>query len=90
VLVVSIVYTIEAVCLRKIININGLNILSGNALCMVFSSARVTTRKYHLKTGTVLRIRKPSRPDAEQQRLDDKLGIDWKAAFPAIKSTTTP
>jgi hypothetical protein len=35
-----------------------------------------------LNTGTVLRIRKPSQPDAEQQNLYDNLGIDSKAGLP--------
>ncbi len=43
-----------------------------------------------LNNGTVLRIRKPSQPDAKQQHLYDNLGIDWRTAFPAIKTTTTP
>jgi len=56
----------------------------------LLSTHCVVTTVLPLKTGAVLRIRKPSQPDAEQQRLYDKLGIDWKAAFPAIKTTTTP
>jgi hypothetical protein len=55
-----------------------------------FEPVRTQNSAKNLKTSTVLRIRKPSQPDAEQQHLYDKLGIDWKAAFPSIKSTTTP
>jgi len=28
----------------------------------------------------------PSAPDAEQQQVYDMLGIDWRQAFPAVKS----
>lgn len=55
----------------------------------LLSTHCLVTTVLPLNTGTVLRIRKPSQPDAEQQRLYDKLGINWKAAFPAIKTTTT-
>jgi transposase len=56
----------------------------------LLSTHCLVTTVLPLNTGTVLRIRKPSQPDAQQQHLYDKLGIDWKAAFPAIKTTTTP
>ena len=46
----------------------------------------VTTTRLKLKNGRILKIRKPSLPDAEQQRVYDILGIDWKHAFPPIKS----
>lgn len=39
-----------------------------------------------LTDGQILRVRKPSLPDAEQQSIFDKLGIDWKAAAPCVKS----
>ena len=45
----------------------------------------VTTR-LKLQDGRIIQIRKPSRPDAEQQRVYDILGIDWKRAFPPLKS----
>lgn len=61
-----------------------------NTLRRLLSTHCLVTTVLPLNTGTVLRIRKPSQPDAEQQHLYDKLGIDWKAAFPAIKTTTTP
>jgi hypothetical protein len=46
----------------------------------------VATTRLKLKDGRILQIRKPSRPDAEQQRVYDILGIDWKQAFPPTKS----
>ena len=61
-----------------------------NTLRRLLSTHCLVTTVLPLNTGTILRIRKPSQPDAEQQHLYDKLGIDWKAAFPAIKTTTTP
>ena len=61
-----------------------------NTLRRLLSTHCLVTTVLPLNTGTVLRIRKPSQPDAQQQHLYDKLGIDWKAAFPAIKTTTTP
>ncbi len=60
-----------------------------NTLRRLLSTHCLVTTVLPLNTGTVLRIRKPSQPDAEQQHLYDKLGIDWKAAFPAIKTTTS-
>jgi transposase len=43
-----------------------------------------------LKNRQVLRIPKPSVPDAEQKLIYDKLAIDWKAAFPAVKTFANP
>jgi hypothetical protein len=34
----------------------------------------------------VLEIRKPSQPDAEQARIYQLLGVDWKAAYPTVKT----
>ena len=59
-----------------------------NTLRRLLSTHCLVTTVLPLTTGAVLRIRKPSQPDAQQQHLYDKLGIDWKAAFPAIKTTT--
>ena len=60
-----------------------------NTLRRLLSTHCLVTTVLPLNTGTILRIRKPSQPDAQQQHLYDKLGIDWKAAFPAIKTTTS-
>lgn len=46
----------------------------------------VVSTRLKLKDGRILQIRKPSLPDAEQQRVYDLLGIDWKRAFPPVKS----
>ncbi|MBT7066641.1 MAG: hypothetical protein HN919_10090, partial [Verrucomicrobia bacterium] len=35
-----------------------------------------------LEGGREVLIRKPSQPDAEQERVYALLGIDWKRAFP--------
>ena len=39
-----------------------------------------------LKDGRVLQIRKPSVPDAEQARVFQLLGIDWKGGVPSQKT----
>lgn len=39
-----------------------------------------------LEDGTILQVRKPSVPDAEQAHILQQLGIDWKQACPVIKS----
>ena len=44
----------------------------------------VTTR-LPLEDGRVIEVRKPSRPDAEQAQVYQRLGIDWKQACPARK-----
>jgi len=56
----------------------------------LLSTHSLVTTVLPLQTGQVLRVRKPSLPDAEQKLIYDKLGIDWKAAFPAIKSFANP
>ncbi|MFT5854096.1 MAG: transposase [Verrucomicrobiales bacterium] len=39
-----------------------------------------------LEDGRIVTVRKPSLPDAEQIRVYQILGIDWKRACPAVKS----
>ena len=39
-----------------------------------------------LQDGRIVTVRKPSLPDAEQTRVYQILGIDWKRACPAVKS----
>ena len=56
----------------------------------LFSTHTLSTIALPLKDGRVLRIRKPSLPDAEQALLYQKLRIDWKAAFKPIKSFSNP
>lgn len=52
----------------------------------LLSTHSLVTTVLPLKTRQILRIRKPSQPDAEQKRIYEKLGIDWKSAFPTIKT----
>ena len=56
----------------------------------LLSTHSLVTTVLPLKGGEVLRIRKPSLPDAEQKLIYDKLGIDWKAAFSAVKTVVKP
>ncbi|HMP73356.1 MAG TPA: hypothetical protein PKE55_08865 [Kiritimatiellia bacterium] len=49
----------------------------------------VTTR-LPLKDGRVIYMRKPSRPDADQEQVYRKLGIDWRAAFPPVRTEVVP
>ena len=46
----------------------------------------IVTTRLKLSCGRIIQIRKPSLPDAEQQRVYDLLGIDWRQAFPAVKA----
>ncbi len=52
----------------------------------LLSTHCLVTTALPLKDGRVLRIRKPSQPDPEQALLYQKLRIDWKSPFPALKS----
>ena len=45
----------------------------------------VTTTRLPLEDGRVIEVRKPSRPDAEQALVYQRLGIDWKKACPVRK-----
>jgi transposase len=56
----------------------------------LLSTHCIVTTVLPLKTRQVLRIRKPSVPDAEQKLIYDKLGINWKTAFPALKTFANP
>ena len=40
----------------------------------------------HPDAGRIVTVRKPSLPDAEESRVYQILGIDWKRACPAVKS----
>ena len=48
----------------------------------------VTTR-LPLKDGRVIYVRKPSRPDAEQEQVYRTLNIDWRAAYPPVRTEVT-
>jgi transposase len=50
----------------------------------------VVTTRLPLKDGRVIYTRKPSRPDAEQEQVYRKLGLDWRAAFPAVRTEVRP
>ena len=43
-----------------------------------------------LTNCNTLHIRNPSLPDSEQAFLYKKLGIDWKAIFPPVKTFAKP
>ncbi len=46
----------------------------------------LATTSLTLEDGRVLHLRKPTVPDAEQATVYQRLGIDWKAAYPAQKT----
>jgi transposase len=46
----------------------------------------VATTRLPLADGREVSIRKPSEPDAEQERVYSLLGIDWKRAYPPRKT----
>ena len=46
----------------------------------------VVTTRLKLSRGRIIQIRNPSLPEAEQQRVYVMLGIDWRQAYPAVKS----
>ena len=46
----------------------------------------VATTRLPLEDGREVSIRKPSQPDAEQERVYALLGIDWKCAYPPRKT----
>ena len=50
----------------------------------------VLTTRLPLADGREISIRKPSEPDAEQQRIYTQLDIDWKRAFPSHKTEVNP
>jgi hypothetical protein len=52
----------------------------------LLSTHSLATNVLPLEDGRVLRVRKPSVPDAEQALVYQRLDIDWKAAFPATKT----
>ena len=50
----------------------------------------VVTTRLPQQSGEILFIRKPSLPDAEQERVYQILGIDWRKEFPATKTVRKP
>lgn len=55
------------------------------ALRRLPSTHMLATTSLTLEDGRMLQIRKPAVPDAEQAVGYQRLGIDWKAAFPTQK-----
>ncbi len=56
----------------------------------LLSTHSLVTTRLPLTDGRVLSIRKPSRPDANQEQVYRRLGIDWRAAFPPVRTEVTP
>lgn len=56
----------------------------------LLSTHSLVTTSLPLSDGRILHIRKPSLPDPEQALLYQKLRIDWKAAFPPLKTFAKP
>jgi hypothetical protein len=52
----------------------------------LLSTHMLATTSLALEDGRVLHLRKPTIPDAEQAAVYQRLGIDWKAAFPTQKT----
>lgn len=52
----------------------------------LLSTHSLVSTRLPLKDGRIVTVRKPSLPDAEQSRVYQLLGIDWKRACPAVKS----
>ena len=52
----------------------------------LLSTHSLVSTRLPLEDGRLVTVRKPSLPDAEQLRVYQILGIDWKRAFPAVKS----
>ena len=52
----------------------------------LLSTHSLVTIQLTLVDGRIINVRKPSMPDAEQELVYKILGIDWKAAFSAMKS----
>lgn len=52
----------------------------------LLSTHSLATTSLPLDDGRVLHVRKPTVPDAEQALLYKKLGVDWKSAFPPLKT----
>ncbi len=52
----------------------------------LLSTHMLVTTSLTLEDGRVLHLRKPSVPDAEQAMVYQRLGIDWRAAFPVQKT----
>lgn len=56
----------------------------------LLSTHSLVTTVLPLGNGRVLRVRKPSRPDPEQELVYHRLGMDWKSAFTPLKTMANP
>lgn len=56
----------------------------------LLSTHSLLTTSLLLTNGNTLHVRKPSLPDPAQAFLYKKLGIDWKAIFPSVKTFAKP
>ena len=52
----------------------------------LLSTHSLVSTRLPLEDGRIVTVRKPSLPEAEQTRVYQILGIDWKRACPAVKS----
>lgn len=55
-------------------------------ICRLMETHSVVTTRLPTTGGDVISVRKPSLPDAEQERVYQILGIDWRNQFPTTKS----
>ncbi len=61
-----------------------------NTIRQLLRTHSVVTVRLPKEDGEIITIRKPSQPDAEQERVYQILGIDWRKEFPTTKTMRKP
>lgn len=61
-----------------------------NTIRRLLRTHSVVTIRLPKQSGEIISIRKPSLPDAEQERVYQILGIDWRKEFPSTKTVRKP